>query len=86
MFDIVCHKSCYYIDCCHLKYDKVCLVVLVIIVTLFLLLQTEFAEDDDPGIQITYADETKIHNCLGLPSISTVGPPDVPITLRGCKS
>ena len=67
----------------YLKYDKVCLVVLVIIVTLFLLLQTEFAEDDDPGIQITYAE---IHNRLGLPSISTVGPPDVPITLRGCKS
>ena len=70
----------------YLKYDKVCLVVLVIIVTLFLLLQTEFAEDDDPGIQITYADEAEIHNRLGLPSISTVGPPDVPITLRGCKS
>ena len=59
------------------KHDKVCLVVLVIIVTLFFLLQTEFAEDD-PGIQITYADEVSIHNCLGLPSISTMGPSDVP--------
>ena len=48
------------------------------------LLQTEFAEDD-PGIQITYADEVSIHNCLGLPSISTMGPPDVPILTQGKK-
>ena len=67
------------------KYDKVCLVVLVITVTLFFLLQTEFAEDDDPGIQITYADEANIHNCLGLPSISTVEPPDVSILTQGKK-
>lgn len=41
---------------------------------------------DNPEIQIEYADDISIHNCLSLPSLDTVGPAnDVPALRRGKK-
>ena len=43
-------------------------------------------DEGDPEIQIQFADETSIHNCLSLASISTVGPASgVPLLTRGKK-
>ena len=42
-------------------------------------------EEGNPGIQIEFASEASIHNCLSLVSLATVGPPDVPTLSRGKK-